>query len=60
VDVDDWGCVVNARKYPRTMQAAFGPYTNHTLHPMPDAHRPRLWVWIAVYLTAAIVLAVVF
>ena len=27
---------MNSRRYPRTMQSAFGPYTDSRLHPMPD------------------------
>ena len=27
---------MNTRKYPRTMQEAFGPYTSNNLEPMPD------------------------
>ena len=27
---------MNTRKYPRTMQEAFGPYTSDQLEPMPD------------------------
>ena len=31
---------MNARRYPRTMQSAFGPYTDHRLHPMPQRRPP--------------------
>ena len=27
---------MNTRKYPRTMQEAFGSYTSNNLEPMPD------------------------
>lgn len=27
---------MNTRKFPRTMQEAFGPYTSHDLHEMAD------------------------
>lgn len=27
---------MNTRRHPRTMQQAFGPYTDHRLHPMPE------------------------
>lgn len=50
---------MNARRYPRTLSEAFGPYERGPVHPMPDNSRPRLWLWITVYATAAIVLAVV-
>jgi hypothetical protein len=29
------------RKYPRTMQAAFGPYTSNDLQPMPEPMHPH-------------------
>ena len=29
---------MNTRKYPRTMQEAFGPYTSNQLEPMPEAY----------------------
>lgn len=28
---------MNARRYPRTLQEAFGPYTSREVHPMPAA-----------------------
>lgn len=35
------------RRLPRTMQAAFGPFTDHVLHPMPEKKTtPRLVVWL--------------
>jgi hypothetical protein len=30
---------MNARRYPRSMSEAFGPYTDHRLHPMPERRR---------------------
>ena len=42
---------------PRSMQAAFGPYTDHALHPMPDrpsAH-PAEWVTVAIGAVLALV-----
>jgi len=47
-------------KFARTMQAAFGPYTNHVLHPMPEpihAHdKIVLWGCVAVIAVLAVVL----
>lgn len=31
---------MNTRRYPRTMAEAFGPYTDHRLHPMPNRQAP--------------------
>ena len=33
---------MTTRKYPRTLQQAFGPYADNRLHPMPDT-RPMDW-----------------
>jgi hypothetical protein len=33
---------VNTRRYPRTMQEAFGPYTDDRLEPMDEPRRPLL------------------
>lgn len=50
-------------KLPRTMQEAFGPYTDDALHPIPE---PRTWgtedrivTWLMIVLAACLVLAVV-
>lgn len=45
---------MNARKYPRTLQQAFGPYTNNTLHPMPERRRETSSKEIALYIVALI------
>lgn len=34
---------MQTRKYPRTMQAAFGPHTDNNLQPMPEADPPFDW-----------------
>jgi hypothetical protein len=35
---------MNTRRYPRTLQEAFGPYTSTKIEPMPgQARRPLLW-----------------
>ena len=44
---------MNARKYPRTLQQAFGPYTDNTLHPMPR-QRETSSKEIALYIVALI------
>jgi hypothetical protein len=51
---------MNARRHPRTMTEAFGPYTDDTLHPMPDqrktpAHEVALYI-VAVLAVAAILI----
>jgi len=33
---------MNTRRHPRSMQAAFGPYTDNRLHPMRDQEPMRL------------------
>ena len=51
---------MNARKYPRTMQQAFGPYTDDRLHPMPDPKRTHEAADIALYIVAVLaILAVI-
>lgn len=32
---------MNTRRYPRTVQEAFGPYTSRDVHPMPDTRGSR-------------------
>ena len=41
---------MNARRYPRSMQQAFGPYTDNRLQPMPE---PRNG-WAGIALACAI------
>ena len=38
---------MSSGKFSRTMQAAFGPYTNHVLHPMPEPIHPhdKITLW---------------
>lgn len=36
----DLGDPMNTRRYPRSMAEAFGPYTDHRLHPMPTRRAP--------------------
>lgn len=31
---------MNARRYPRTLQEAFGPYTSGVIHPKPEPRKP--------------------
>ena len=47
---------MNTRKYPRSMQSAFGPYTNNQLAPMRDERRVQD---TALYIVSAIALVVV-
>lgn len=51
------GLAVNARRYPRTMTEAFGPYTSNELHPMPEP-RARRAQDLALYICSALALAV--
>lgn len=46
------------RKYPRTLQEAFGPYASGPIHPMPEPRSRRRADW-ALYLIAVIGIAVV-
>lgn len=48
---------MNTRRYPRTLQEAFGPYTTNDLQPMREP-RVRRADW-ALYLVACIALAVI-
>jgi hypothetical protein len=49
---------VNTRRYPRTLQQAFGPYTDSRLLPMnnPPSERSHVWATrvLAVILVATI------
>ena len=49
---------MNTRKYPRTMQEAFGPYTSDQLEPMPEAYSVTD-VALVLASVAAVALAVV-
>ena len=50
---------MNARRYPRTMTEAFGPYTSSDLQPMPQppmpAHEKALYIVSAIALMVVIV-----
>lgn len=37
---------MNTRRYPRTLQEAFGPYTSRDIQPMSHEPRPCPWLWI--------------
>ena len=45
---------MNTRRYPRTLQEAFGPYTDSKIH---EPHRPLTLAQIILYPTAVAVLA---
>ena len=47
---------MNTRRHFRTMQAAFGPYTDNVLYPM---HEPSFWTPIRVALTVVYAVALV-
>ena len=40
---------MNIRRYPRTLQEAFGPYTSHEVEPMRQPRKP-LSLWQIVYI----------
>lgn len=52
---------VNTRRYPRTLQQAFGPYTDSKLHPMrePRTRHAQDWLLYAVAVVAVVVVGVV-
>lgn len=43
----------------RSMQAAFGPYVSHDLHPMPEPKRSHEAADLALYIVALIAVLVV-
>lgn len=50
---------MSSGKFARTMQAAFGPYTNNVLYPMPEPHHPHdVIVMMGCAFAAAVALAV--
>jgi hypothetical protein len=49
---------MQTRTYPRTLQQAFGPYTDSRLHPMPD-HQPMRLCDKVMYAASAIALIAV-
>ena len=50
---------MNTRRHPRTLTEAFGPYTNNTLHPMPDPNEYSTAWWIAITIVGIFTLAVI-
>lgn len=50
---------MNARRFPRTMQDAFGPYTDNRLHPMPEPKPKHDAADIALYIVAMIAVLVI-
>lgn len=49
---------MNTRRYPRTLQQAFGPYTDNTLHPMPEPRARRRQDWVLYLVAVAAVTAI--
>lgn len=50
---------MQTRKYPRTMNEAFGPYASGPIHEMRDTRRGYSWGWYAaVVVFACIAVAV--
>lgn len=57
----DWDkAYMNARRHPRTMTEAFGPYTDNQLHPMPDRSDYTAGWWIAMVCCAVVTLVLIF
>ena len=50
---------MNTRRHPRSLAEAFGPYTDHNLHPMPSERSWRLSDAAIALLCVAVILAVV-
>ena len=50
---------MNSRSYPRTMQQAFGPYTDDTLHPKPEPTGYSTAWWAAMGCIAVATLVVI-
>ncbi len=50
---------MNSRSYPRTMQQAFGPYTDDTLHPKPEPTGYSTGWWVAMVFCAVAALVVI-
>ena len=48
---------MNTRRHPRTMQAAFGPYTDNRLYPMHE--RCPFWTPIRIALCMAYAFAII-
>lgn len=51
---------MNTRRHPRTMAEAFGPYTDNTLHPMPEQHDYSPAWWAAMVVIAAVTVILIF
>jgi hypothetical protein len=50
---------MQTRKYPRTMQEAFGPYTSRDLHEKPQRVEPARLALGAAYVLAVVVLSLI-
>ena len=51
---------MQTRKHPRTMSEAFGPYTDHNLHPLYDPEDDYILADRLMYAVGVLALAVVF
>lgn len=50
---------MNARRYPRTLQQAFGPYTSSEVHPMKDETPIGEQVMGGIFILVCIIVAAV-
>ena len=48
---------MNTRRYPRTLQEAFGPYAKGPIEPMPDRRKTPAHA-VALYIVSVLALAV--
>lgn len=49
---------MNTRRYPRTLQEAFGPYTSNDLQPMREPRGRHMQDWL-LYIVALVALAAI-
>lgn len=49
---------MNTRRYPRTLQEAFGPYTDHNIQPMREPRGRHRQDW-ALYVVAVVALVAI-
>ena len=56
-DQQRWNSAYTGRAS-RTMQEAFNPYADNTLHPMPSRDYSRAW-WVCIWLSAVAAVVVI-
>lgn len=50
---------MNARRYPRTLQEAFGPHTSRDVLPMVEQDTDYPWTWWSLVMSVSIVALIV-